>query len=173
MPVKFGLPSVSISSARNHQSGVALIEILITIVVIAFGLLGLLSLQARTMVTATQANYQFVASTAAQEMGERIRADAESAASYNMGANITATDRSAISGACSGVCLSGINQWMDDLAGDGTSIPVNGISGAEARVVVVTAAGITNATVTISWPVGETDTQTYIVQMPINTNIKI
>lgn len=153
----------------KHQQGVALIEVLITIVVIAFGLLGLLSLQAKTMLTATQSNQYYVATVAAQDMGERIRANVENAASYDM----NAFGRGGA--ACAGVCAIDISDWHDNLGGPVAGpVPRNGIAGAEGQVVMTNTAAGAVAQISVRWLEQDDAVNHYVytLEVPINANVR-
>lgn len=162
--------SVKYSMSTSPQSGIALMEVLITMVVIAFGLLALLSLQTKTMLSATQSNQYYVATVAAQEMGERIRANVEAAENYSMGAFGRA------GASCANVCASDISEWHDNLAGPvGGPIPRNGIPGAEGQIVVDNslAVGLV-ATISVRWKEHDdaVNFYTYSLQVPLNANVR-
>ena len=162
--------SVKYSTKISHQSGVALMEVLITMVVIAFGLLALLSLQTKTMLSATQSNQYYLATASAQEIGERIRANVEKYNDYNM------SDFGRASISCDGVCLEDLTQWHDNLAGpDGGTVPRNGISGFQGKVDISTLGGIDVAVISVRWlesdAVDADDFYTYTLRMPLNRNI--
>lgn len=70
-------------SKQLSQSGVAMIEVLITVVVISFGFMSLLSMQLGMLSGAATTNQQYLASTLAHNMGERMRANKTSFLSYN------------------------------------------------------------------------------------------
>ena len=78
------------SVARSRQSGFTLIEVLVTIVVISFGLLGLAGLQAVSLRNNQIAYYRGIATQQAYDMADRIRANLVGvrAGNYN---NLTAT----------------------------------------------------------------------------------
>lgn len=68
---------------KHHQSGFSMIEVLVTIVVISFGFLSLLSLQMSTLNNLSANNQNYLAVSAANDMGERLRANKNNAAFYN------------------------------------------------------------------------------------------
>jgi len=57
------------------QRGVGLIEILVTILVIAIGLLGLVGMQMASMKNVSNANHRALATIATYDMAERMRSD--------------------------------------------------------------------------------------------------
>lgn len=74
---------------RSQQGGYSIIEVLITIVVIAFGFLSLLSLELRTLDMLNTNNQRMLAFNITSGMGERMRANVNNRASY--GAKNTST----------------------------------------------------------------------------------
>jgi type IV pilus assembly protein PilV len=150
------------------NSGIALIEVLITIVVIAFGLLGLLTLQTKTMLSATQTNQYYVATMSAQDMGERIRANAENYLNYDM----NSFGRGGAG--CAGVCAIDIADWHDNIAGpEGATITANAIAGAEGQIVIANTAAGPTANISVRWTEQDSaDPYTYTLQVPINANVR-
>ena len=63
--------------ARRHtvQSGFTLIEVLVTLVIFAFGMLGVAGLQLVSLSNMDSAQYRSIASLKASEMAERLRAN--------------------------------------------------------------------------------------------------
>jgi type IV pilus assembly protein PilV len=152
----------------KSSSGVALLEVLITILVIAFGLLGLLSLQTSTMLSATQTNQYYVATMSAQDMGERIRANAENLASYQM----DDFGRGSIN--CDGVCEIDINDWHNNISGpENGPITANAIPNAEGQIQLRNTPSGLVADVSVRWvQQGEPQPFTYTLEVPINANIR-
>ena len=70
----------------NSQSGVSMIEVLVSLTVVAFGLLGLAGLQARSMSFQKDSFDRKAAAEIAAQMAERIRAnyDGFTAGNYNL-----------------------------------------------------------------------------------------
>jgi|CXWL01.1.fsa_nt_gi type IV pilus assembly protein PilV len=104
--------------SRCSQSGTTLLEVLITVVLVSIGLLGLAGLQLTTVQNTNSAGERFEATTLAQDILERMRANRQQALNgqYNLlmadapaGANLAGNDLTA---------------WMDALAtlpaGDGS-----------------------------------------------------
>jgi type IV pilus assembly protein PilV len=67
---------------RSFQSGATLIEVLVTIVIIAFGLLGMAGLQLRMQSSEMESYQRTQALLLLQDMGNRIAANRLNAASY-------------------------------------------------------------------------------------------
>ncbi len=59
----------------HRQSGVTLIEVLITVVLVSIGLLGLAGLQLTSVRNSSSSNERFIATTLAQDILERMRAN--------------------------------------------------------------------------------------------------
>jgi type IV pilus assembly protein PilV len=103
-------PNVS----RIRQSGMTMLEVLITIVIVAFGLLGVAGLQARMHVAETEAYQRAQATVLLRYMTDRINANRKNGMSY-----VTA---SALGGAlqdCSGLSGGALDlcEWNNLLAG--------------------------------------------------------
>lgn len=59
----------------KHQFGMSLIEVMVAVLVLAVGLLGLASLQARTLVWSDSSHYRSIAADLAADLADRIRAN--------------------------------------------------------------------------------------------------
>jgi type IV pilus assembly protein PilV len=59
----------------RHQSGLTLIEVLITVVLVSIGLLGLAGLQLTSVRNSSSSGERFIATTLAQDILERMRAN--------------------------------------------------------------------------------------------------
>lgn len=59
----------------RHQSGLSLIEVLITVVLVSIGLLGLAGLQLTSVRNSSSSSERFVVTTLAQDILERMRAN--------------------------------------------------------------------------------------------------
>ena len=70
------------SSGNARQRGMTLIEILVAIVVLSIGLLGLAGLQLKGLQVNQGSTYRSQAAMLAEDMADRIRADATNAAAY-------------------------------------------------------------------------------------------
>lgn len=102
-------------AAVARQSGVSLVEVLVTIVVLSLGLLGLAGLQANGLRASQGAYYRAQAAQFAFDMADRMRANATpvTAATYEMTAFTNAA------GAPSGSTLRerDTREWLNRLAG--------------------------------------------------------
>jgi type IV pilus assembly protein PilV len=70
------------SSSRAPQAGFSMIEVLVTIVILVFGLLGLAGLQTRAQVAETESYQRTQALVLVRDMADRIYANKANAASY-------------------------------------------------------------------------------------------
>lgn len=59
----------------KRQSGMSLIEVMVAVVILAAGLLGLASLQARSLVWSDSSHYRSIAADLAADLADRIRAN--------------------------------------------------------------------------------------------------
>ena len=65
----------SLPNRINRQSGLTLLEVMITVVILSLGLLGLAGLQMTGLKNNRNAYYNTVAAQVAQDLAERIKAD--------------------------------------------------------------------------------------------------
>jgi type IV pilus assembly protein PilV len=75
------------STTHRRQRGVTLLDALIAIVLLAFGLLGLVGLQARLLKAGTDAQYRIVAAALADRLLGMALVDAANVACYTLPAN--------------------------------------------------------------------------------------
>lgn len=101
------MPSPSCSQFHSSSRGFTLLEVLIAIVVLSFGLLGLAGIQATGIKNTHDANLRTLAVQQAYDMADRVRANAVGAAAGaydNLPATLPATipaDPGCISSGCS------------------------------------------------------------------------
>lgn len=95
--------ALSLNRPLHSQSGLTLLEIMVTVVILSLGLLGLAGLQMTGLKNNRNAYYQTVAAQLAQDLAERIKADQAGATgtTYNSidskhCTNNTVCDRAAI-----------------------------------------------------------------------------
>ena len=81
LPRGHRLPGAA-SGACSHSSGFAMIEVLVTIVLLSIGLLGLAALQSRTALAQIESYQRVQALLLAQDMADRIAANAANSARY-------------------------------------------------------------------------------------------
>lgn len=86
------LSSLHNTKSIKKQTGVSLIEVLVAVVILSFGLLGMAALQARTVTLNQSAYFRSQATNLAYDMTDRMRANRTAAinGNYNhpMGGNI-------------------------------------------------------------------------------------
>ena len=70
------------ASMRSAERGVTMMEVLITIVISAFGLLGVAALQARMQVSEMEASQRAQATVLLRHITDRINANRKNAMSY-------------------------------------------------------------------------------------------
>lgn len=68
---------------QNYQDGFAMLEVLISILVVSFGFMSLLSMQLNMLSTVSISSKHFLASSLAHDMGERIRSNKPQFLGYN------------------------------------------------------------------------------------------
>jgi len=101
-------------TAVHRQRGLTMIEVLITIVISAFGLLGIAGLQARMHVSEMEASQRAQATVLLRHMTDRINANHKNAMSY-----VTADALGAAMQDCSGLANVALDlcEWNNLLAG--------------------------------------------------------
>jgi type IV pilus assembly protein PilV len=110
--------------SHPRQAGLSMIEVLVSILILAFGLLGMASLQSKVQVSETEAYQRSQALLALSDMSERISANRDLAASYVSAATIGAGDSQPAScatlpaGPSRDVC-----EWSNTLKGASESVP--------------------------------------------------
>ena len=111
------------STSVNLEHGFSLFEVLITVVVISIGLLGLAGLQFVGMRAANSAQEYTYASLLAQDVEERIRANA--GIDYHA-VSIAASSANCVIGPCSPTQMRSFDasQWYYMLNGGGDNTPV-------------------------------------------------
>lgn len=104
------------NSIRQRDSGYVMLEVLVTIVILVFGLLGLAGFQVRTSVAEQEAYQRVQALILVQDMMERIYANRTNAASYVLddigSSGAERTDCGPLSGKDKDVC-----EWHNSLIG--------------------------------------------------------
>lgn len=126
---------------RSNQSGFSMIEVLVSIVIISFGLLGVAAIQMTGLKNASSSQYRAQANSLAYDILDRMRSNRRLA--YN-GSFDTALGTAAVSGACSGqsaIQARDLCEWKQAIEG---RLPVGQGSIAFSR-----ATGI--ASITIRW----------------------
>lgn len=112
---------------RSAQTGFTLIEALVTIVILAFGLVGLVGMQAKMQVAQTESYQRAQAILLLQDMTNRISANRTIAAQYVVSAPLGTGDSQPSS--CSG--LTGVPldlcEWSQELKGAGEKQSANSV----------------------------------------------
>lgn len=111
--------------ARRSQAGFTLIEALVTVVILAFGLVGLVTMQAKIQVAQTESYQRAQAILLLQDMTNRISANRINAAQYVVTAPLGTGDTQP--SACAG--LTGVPldicEWSQELKGAGEKQSAN------------------------------------------------
>ena len=128
---------------RNRQHGISLIEVLITLVILAIGLLGVAALQTNMSLAQMESYQRSQAVIAMNDMVERISADRDQAASYvttgtvGTGDSMPSDCTTLAEGPARDLC-----EWSNELKGaseESLTANVGGIIGARGCIVQVQA----------------------------------
>jgi type IV pilus assembly protein PilV len=104
-----------ISHSSHAQRGASMIEVLVTMVIIAFGLLGMAGLQMRMQVSEMESYQRSQALLLLNDMANRIAANRNNAASYVTGALGTGTVCSSLANTT--MVQQDLRQWCEALQG--------------------------------------------------------
>lgn len=96
---------ISPSKHRRKALGFSLVEVLVSIVVLSFGLLGMVGLQAMALQANRDARLQSVATGLARELGEMMRGNAEIAAKTTSNPYLVSDLRSRLASPTPSSCL--------------------------------------------------------------------
>lgn len=116
-----GMDMRVVNRGATAQSGFTLIEVLVTLLILAVGLLGLAGLQTRMLATELEAYQRSHALVLVQDMVNRINANrAEARSGVYSGATVYGTDTTHV---CSTASVVGADlcQWSEALQGAGTA----------------------------------------------------
>lgn len=123
---------------HRHQTGTTLLEVLITIIILAFGLLGLAGLQGKIQLAEVESYQRAQAIVLLSDMAERISANRSQAASY-----IASSIGDSACPASTGILASDdLNQWCNALKGSAekkTGSNVGAMTGARGCITQVQA----------------------------------
>ena len=147
-----GFRRLSQVSPARAMYGTSMIEVLITIVIIAIGLLGLAGLQARLQVSEMEAYQRAQALILLNDMASRIAANRANAEAYlvDAGAPVGAGSN------CSGM-IDDLNEWCDALQGAGETSdagPVGAMVGGRGcveKVAGIAGEAVGEYLVTVAW----------------------
>lgn len=103
---------VSSAAGRRRQHGATLIEVLVTMVIIAFGLLGMAGLQVRMQVSELESYQRSQALLLLGDMANRIAANRNNAASY-----VTSTGTGATCASGTSTAQIDLKEWCEALQG--------------------------------------------------------
>ncbi|HEY3180909.1 MAG TPA: type IV pilus modification protein PilV [Casimicrobiaceae bacterium] len=134
---------------RRGTSGYILLEVLVTIVILAIGLLGLAGFQARATVAESEGYQRAQALILAQDMVDRIYANRINAATYvqnDIGVPATVTDCTALTGKDKDVC-----EWGNLLIGASEAVGTVNVGTLLGGRGCVTAGGANEYFVTVAW----------------------
>lgn len=97
---------------KHSQAGVSLIEVLVSLTILAIGILGIASLQALSLRNTNSASYRSIATSQAQDMADRIRANTTPVITgqYNQMIGVPA-DPGCIATGCTPVNLAKYDYW--------------------------------------------------------------
>lgn len=107
-----------------HDAGFTLLEVLITIVILVFGLLGLAGLQGRATIADMESYQRSQALILAKDMHDRINANRASASSYN---NVQAGTGASPTCPGGGIAEKDICDWHNALLGASVKLGSNSI----------------------------------------------
>ena len=130
----------------RRQRGATLIEVLVTMVIIAFGLLGMAGLQVRMQVSELESYQRSQALLMLSDMASRIAANRNNAASY-----VTTTGTGATCSGTSTTAQLDVKEWCEALQGTNVtvgSVNKGGIVGARGCVQQLSAS---EYMVTVAW----------------------
>ena len=137
-------------SHRRASIGFVLLEVLVTIVILVFGLLGLAGFQMRTSIVEQEAYQRVQALILVQDMTERIYANRANAAAYvqdNIGSSGTLrTDCGPLTGKDKDVC-----EWHNELVGASELLDSNTVGTLLGGRGCVTAGATNEYIVTVVW----------------------
>lgn len=103
----------------NRQSGFSMVEVLITMIILAVGLLGLAGLQARAVLTQKESYQRAQALSLANDMADRLLGNADNAAAYINATRGTGHNSSALL-TCTGLTsrtATDLCEWHNSLLG--------------------------------------------------------
>lgn len=107
----------------RRQRGATLVEVLVTMVIIAFGLLGMAGLQVRMQVSELESYQRSQALLLLSDMANRVAANRNNAASY-----VTATGTGATCSGTSTTAARDITEWCQALQGTNVTATVSGVT---------------------------------------------
>lgn len=148
-----------VSARIRQQNGVGMIEVLVTLIIVAVGLLGLAGLQTRAQTAEREAYQRAQALILVEDMASRIRSNREAARCYPTDSYIgTGNDPAACSGwgdsETRALADSDLNDWDQLLEGSAETIggkSVGAMTGARGCITYDGTADPPQYTVTVAW----------------------
>ena len=138
------------TSPRRTSTGYVMLEVLVTIVILVFGLLGLAGFQMRTSIVEQEAYQRVQALILVQDMAERIYANRTNAATYvqdDIGSSGTVrTDCGPLAGMDKDVC-----EWHNSLVGASEQLGSSSVGTLLNGRGCVTAGAANEYVVTVVW----------------------
>ena len=137
------------TATRRRFSGYVLLEVLVTIVILVFGLLGLAGFQVRTTVAEHEAYQRVQALVLVQDMVDRIYANRINAATYiqgDIGASGALTNCATLTGKDLDVC-----EWSNALVGASETKSSSSVGTLLGGQGCVTAGATNEYIVTVAW----------------------
>lgn len=134
---------------RRRVAGYVLLEVLVTILILVFGLLGLAGFQVRTTVAEHEAYQRVQALILVQDMVDRIYANRTNAATYiqnDIGSSGALTDCAVLTGKDLDVC-----EWNNALVGASEAKSSNSVGTLLGGQGCVTAGAANEYIVTVTW----------------------
>ena len=138
------------TTMRQRSRGYVLLEVLVTIVILVFGLLGLAGFQLRTTVAEHEAYQRVQALILVQDMAERIYANRANAATYvqdDIGSSGTErTDCAGLAGKDNDVC-----EWHNGLVGAAEALNAKSVGTLLGGQGCIAAGAANEYIVTVAW----------------------
>jgi len=107
---------------KSNQQGLTLMEILVTMFILAVGLLGIASMQVRAVQDSSNANFRSLAIFYANDMADRIRANTEASGNYsyagapNPAPSLTSNCLSSAGCSASEMAANDIGTWLANIS---------------------------------------------------------
>jgi type IV pilus assembly protein PilV len=124
------IKAASRCARRTRERGVSLVEVLVTLLIVAFGLLGLAGLQSKISVAESESFQRSQAIMALQEIMERMDSNRANAAAYVVAGTVGTGDTQPAS--CTGIAQGparDLCEWSNNLKGAGEVVGGNRVGG--------------------------------------------
>lgn len=137
-------------ASRKGQEGVALVEVLITLVVIAIGLLGIVALQVKLQAADVESYQRAHAMVLLEDIANRIEANRGLAASYVTGTTATGTGVTCATSAGTRA-VADLSDWCKSLQGASELVGANKRGAMLGGRGCVESAGVNTYRITVAW----------------------